>query len=165
MYKIIGADQQQYGPVTGDQIRQWLNEGRLNAQSMLQAEGTTEWRPLASFPEFATSIPIAAPTAPLTMPAPASKTNSMAMWGMIMGIISVLFCWCCYGVPFNILGIVFSSIGLVQIGKTQERGKSMAIAGLVLSIISVILALCFLAYVLSHPDLIQRWKTGRFDKF
>jgi hypothetical protein len=53
MYKIIGADQKAYGPISGEQIRLWLREGRVNAQTQMQAEGETDWKPLASFPEFA----------------------------------------------------------------------------------------------------------------
>ena len=30
MYKIIGADKKEYGPITADQLRQWLAEGRVN---------------------------------------------------------------------------------------------------------------------------------------
>ncbi len=53
MYKVIGADGNEYGPVSADQIRQWIAEHRLIAQSKVQAEGTTEWRALCEFPEFA----------------------------------------------------------------------------------------------------------------
>ena len=53
MYKIIGADQKEYGPVTADQLRQWLAEGRVSGQTSVQSEGTSEWKPLSAFPEFA----------------------------------------------------------------------------------------------------------------
>ena len=33
MYKIIGADGNEYGPITTEQLRQWLAEGRVNAQT------------------------------------------------------------------------------------------------------------------------------------
>jgi len=56
MYKIIGADQKEYGPVNADQVRQWIAENRLDAQSSIQAEGSTEWRPLSTFPEFADAL-------------------------------------------------------------------------------------------------------------
>jgi hypothetical protein len=52
MYKIIGADQKEYGPISGDQIRQWIAEGRVNGQTVACAEGTQDWKPLAQFPEF-----------------------------------------------------------------------------------------------------------------
>src|SRR5436190_304169 len=66
MFKIIGADQKQYGPIPTDQIRQWISEGRVNGQTMACAEGTDEWKPLSSFPEFgftAAPAPAAAPPA------------------------------------------------------------------------------------------------------
>jgi hypothetical protein len=53
MYKIIGADQKEYGPVSTEQLRQWVGEGRVNAQTRARAEGESEWKPLSSFPEFA----------------------------------------------------------------------------------------------------------------
>ena len=64
MYRIIGADRKEYGPVSAEQLRQWVTEGRLNAQSQARAEGETEWRPLASFPEFSDllqTVPAATP--------------------------------------------------------------------------------------------------------
>ena len=62
MYKIIGADQKQYGPISGDQIRQWISEGRVNGDTVACAEGTDEWKPLSKFPEFGFMAP-AAPAA------------------------------------------------------------------------------------------------------
>jgi hypothetical protein len=53
MYKIIGADQKEYGPVTGDQLRHWIAEGRVNTRTQVRAEGASEWQPLSAFPEFA----------------------------------------------------------------------------------------------------------------
>jgi hypothetical protein len=58
MYKIIGADQKEYGPITSDQIRQWIAQGRLNANTLALADGTPEWKPLSAFPEFAEALGI-----------------------------------------------------------------------------------------------------------
>ena len=52
MYKIIGADQKEYGPISADQIRQWISEGRVNRETMACAEGSSDWKPLEQFPEF-----------------------------------------------------------------------------------------------------------------
>lgn len=61
-YKIIGGDGRQYGPVTANELNQWIAEGRLNAQSLVQSEGTPEWKPLGSFSDFADALnPLAAP--------------------------------------------------------------------------------------------------------
>jgi hypothetical protein len=56
MYKIIGADGKEYGPVAADQVRQWIAEGRANAQTQAQAEGATDWKPLSAFAEFAAAL-------------------------------------------------------------------------------------------------------------
>ena len=52
MYRIRGADQKVYGPVSGEVVRRWIAEGRANAQSLIQAEGVNQWKALAEFPEF-----------------------------------------------------------------------------------------------------------------
>jgi hypothetical protein len=39
MFKIIGADGRQYGPVSTETIREWIAHGRANAETMAQAEG------------------------------------------------------------------------------------------------------------------------------
>jgi len=71
MYKIIGIDGQEYGPVTADQIRAWITAGRANSQSKAQLEGTTDWKPLSDFPEFADAF----------HPKPAEATPSTSNFG------------------------------------------------------------------------------------
>jgi uncharacterized membrane protein len=55
-YVIIGGDGKEYGPVTDADVRQWIVEGRLNAQSRAKAESDAEFRPLSAFPEFADAL-------------------------------------------------------------------------------------------------------------
>lgn len=64
MYKIIGADQQEYGPVTVDQIREWIAEGRANGATLVQPEGATDWTPLSSFPDFTDALNAQSPPPP-----------------------------------------------------------------------------------------------------
>jgi hypothetical protein len=52
-YIIIGGDQKEYGPISADDVRQWIAESRLNEKSLMKAEGDTEFRTLEKFPEFA----------------------------------------------------------------------------------------------------------------
>ena len=49
-YHIIGGDTKEYGPITADDIRLWIAEGRLNAQSLAKSAKDAAWRTLASFP-------------------------------------------------------------------------------------------------------------------
>jgi hypothetical protein len=38
MYNIIGADGKEYGPISIEQIRQWIADGRINAHTRVQAQ-------------------------------------------------------------------------------------------------------------------------------
>ena len=56
MYKIIGSDLKEYGPSTAGELHQWVREGRADGRTLVRAEGATDWRPLASFPELAIAL-------------------------------------------------------------------------------------------------------------
>ncbi len=146
MYKIIGADGREYGPVSLETLRQWTTEGRANNDTRVLAAGATEWKRLGDLPEFAppgTGTP-AAPSIPRPIgpPPQAARTNSLAIAGLVFGIISITFGLCCYGLPFNLAGIACSAVALNQINKDpqHEGGRGLAVAGLVLSILSLLLA-------------------------
>jgi len=146
MYILIGVDQKEYGPVSADEVRTWIVEGRANGQTLARFEGGP-WKPLSSFPEFAGSLAAApqpgqrAPPlaqAPLTGRAP--ETNSMAVAGLVMGILSMTLGLVCCGLVFNVLGIIFSSVALSQIKKSPvpQTGRNLAIVGLVLSLLGLV---------------------------
>jgi uncharacterized membrane protein len=63
MYKIIGADQKEYGPVSAEQMRQWFAERRVNAQTSVWSEAAGEWKPLGAHPEFADLLAAMPPAA------------------------------------------------------------------------------------------------------
>jgi len=158
MYMIIGGDGKEYGPKPDSEVREWIAEGRLNAQSQIRGQSDADWRILGDLSEFAGDLFGATPSAPAT-PTPSapvaqqyqqpypqysaqaqSGTNGMAITGMVMGILSILSIYPCCGIPFNILGIIFSSIGLKQIkSNPHQAGRGMANAGLICSIISLVL--------------------------
>ena len=79
MYYIQGADQKEYGPVSADQLRQWISENRLNGFSPARADGESLWKTLGDFPEFAEVLVGAAPTAseaPASAPTAVSAANA-----------------------------------------------------------------------------------------
>lgn len=78
MYKIIGGDQKEYGPVSADQLRQWIRDGRVNAHTQARREPGGEWQPLSNFPEFADVFSMGAPGAPAASPAPAATPTPFA---------------------------------------------------------------------------------------
>ncbi len=169
LYKIIGNDGQEYGPVSGEQIRAWIAEGRVERRTPVFVDGAKDWNFVGMLPEF-TNCFAAAGTPPAIAPpvrgastaGQMAKTNSYAQAGMIFGILS-LTCCCC-GFPFGILGLVFSLVGLSQINADPElhEGRGMAIAGLVLSGLSLLFGAGSLLFRLAtmHPHVM--WNFGRF---
>ena len=67
MYTIIGGDQKEYGPISLDDVRQWIAEGRLNGQSLAKGPGDAAFQPLEKFPEFADAF-ASKPDSPVTPP-------------------------------------------------------------------------------------------------
>lgn len=74
MYRIIGSDGLEYGPVTADQIRQWITEGRANGQTRVKAEASETWRTLAEIPEFIPQLGV--PPPPPLSPPPVGDSES-----------------------------------------------------------------------------------------
>jgi hypothetical protein len=169
IYKIIGEDGQEYGPATGEQIRQWIAEGRVEHRTPVFVDGAKDWNFVGLLPEFAGCFAASGTPPTITPPPPGisaagrmAKTNAYAQAGMIFGILS-LTCCCC-GFPFGILGLIFSLIGLSQINANPQlhEGRGMAIAGLILSILSLLLGAGSMLFNLatSHPHIM--WNVGRF---
>lgn len=94
MYRIIGADGKEYGPITADVMREWLAQGRVNAQTKVLAEGGTEWKSLSEFPEFGVAAAPIAPLGPSYAPVPSAtgldQVNGPAIGLMIVAILGCL---------------------------------------------------------------------------
>jgi hypothetical protein len=151
MYKVIGVDQKQYGPVSADQVRQWIAEGRVNAQTRAQTEGAADWKPLREFPEFAGSFPAPPPAAPPPFPrtsaSQSGSENDMAIAGFILSLVGF---FCC-GFLFSTLGLVFSCVALSQMSNDpQHRSRGLAIAGIVLALVKFLLLFGILALLPFH---------------
>ncbi len=120
MFKLLGADDKEYGPVSADQVRAWIAQGRANARSKLQAAGSADWKPLGEFPEFANALqamagsaapPLPAAQAPAaTMPA---KTSGLAVTSLVLGCLGLLT----VGLT-SVVGLVLGIIAMVRISKS-----------------------------------------------
>ena len=136
MFKILGADQKEYGPVSADQIRQWIAQGRANGQTRAQAVGTADWKPLAELPEFADALRAAAspvgqpPPAPGTAATPPPKASGLAISSLVLGCLGLLTC----GLT-SLVGLILGIVALVRISKSQGQvgGKGIALAGTIVS--------------------------------
>lgn len=70
MYTIIGADGKEYGPVPADKVRDWIANGRANADTRIKAVDSTAWTTIGALPEFNAPAAAASPVpAPAALPA------------------------------------------------------------------------------------------------
>ena len=52
MYKILGSDGCEYGPVSTEKIKQWIREERVEQKTPVMPDGAEDWVFLGSLPEF-----------------------------------------------------------------------------------------------------------------
>ena len=156
MYKIIGGDGQQYGPVSAEQLRQWQAEGRVNGQTKVQAEGTTEWRPLGMVPEFANLFAAPPPGAPtVTVPVsrpvvlppsmPYRQSCGLALTSMVLGLFSLVCLGPFAGVPAIICGFV--ALGKINRSNGTLTGQGQAITGIITGFISLLMILFWIMFL------------------
>jgi Interferon-induced transmembrane protein/GYF domain 2 len=102
MYRVIGGDGVEYGPVRAELLRQWIAEGRVSGRTQIRADGQPDWRPLQSFPELAgaTGPSIASAAAPPSPWAPPGTSVSRDVPNyMVQSILVTLFCCMPFGIP------------------------------------------------------------------
>jgi TM2 domain-containing membrane protein YozV len=150
MYKIIGIDGQQYGPIGADQVRQWIAEKRANAQTLAQSEGSTEWKPLISFPEFAAIFQGPPP------PVPTHGSNPRASNKIPAGIFGILLGG--LGIHKFILG--YTGAGLITL---LISILSCGILAPVMHLIGLIEGIIYLCK--SDDDFVRTYVDGRREWF
>jgi hypothetical protein len=88
-------------------------------------------------------------------------TNGFATAALVCALLSWTFCCCC-GLPFNLLGLAFALVALLQIGTQVEpqEGRTLAIISLVLSALNLLFYLGYgIVSVVANPDSIH-WSTS-----
>ncbi|MBN2506734.1 MAG: DUF4190 domain-containing protein [Verrucomicrobia bacterium] len=163
MYTILAADQHEYGPASATLVRQWIAEGRVNAQTRIKPEGAAEWRTAGELSEFSDllgttpasseTLPAPAPASSVTVPdagAVAVPRVGLAVASLVLGILSLL----CGGF---ILGIPAIIVGHIAHRRTRRSpgeygGAGFAIAGLVMGYCSVVATALMLAVLMPSLD-------------
>jgi TM2 domain-containing membrane protein YozV len=153
-YKLIGADGQQYGPVSEEQLRRWLAENRVNARTLIQPEGSQDWKPLGSVPEFAGDLkPPPAFTPPPLGPVSgpgygdprASNKIAAGVCGILIGSL---------GVHKFILG--YTGAGLIMLLVTI---LTCGLGGIVMHLIGLIEGIIYLTK--SDEEFVRTYIEGR----
>jgi len=158
MYKIIGADGQQYGPASAEQLRRWIAENRLNAQTLIQPEGAPDWKALSNFPEFAGDLKPAPPpfAAPPPVATPSSAIAAKASNKIAAGVFGILLG--ALGIHKFILG--YTGAGLILLLVTI---LTCGIAWPVTHLIGLIEGIIYLAK--SDEEFVRTYVDGRKEWF
>ncbi|MDB6020369.1 MAG: hypothetical protein JWQ04_226 [Pedosphaera sp.] len=80
-YTMIGADGLQYGPITLDQLRAWVGEGRVTGDTRILRSDTKAWLQASQYvelglPQVATASPPPLSTSPAMMADPALERRA-----------------------------------------------------------------------------------------
>jgi hypothetical protein len=133
LYTIIGGDGNQYGPVSEEQLRLWIAQGRAGRQTRARPEGAADWKPLGEFAEFAGAFPASSPALPPPLPQAAAaggKTSGLAIASLVLGGLGLPSC----GLT-ALVGLILGIVALVKINRSQGAigGSGLAIAGICVS--------------------------------
>lgn len=145
MYRILGADQKEYGPVNAEQVRQWMAEGRITSQTQMRTEESSEWKPLSEFHEFDAAVAARTPPTQSAAAVPSAATlpsiptghppaAGLAITSMVLGILSFVGCSIFTGIPAVITGHIAHSRSRKR--PDQYGGGGFAVAGFVLGYLS-----------------------------
>ena len=116
-YIIIGGDGREYGPKDETEVREWIQQGRLNALSQIKEVSEDEWVSLGSRPEFA--VQQNNEPSPPTLPAVPSSPPTYQIPTYLAQSILVTLCCC---LPVGIPAIVYASRidNLMRMGQYTE---------------------------------------------
>ncbi len=155
MYRIIGGDGKEYGPVPAEQIKRWIIEGRCNSLTPVHSEATGQWRWLGALPEFADvlSAPPTTQAAPPSIAERASKKIPAGICGVLLG-------W--LGIHKFILG--YTTAGVIMLLVSLLGGLlTCGIATWVMAIIGLIEGILYLTR--SDADFVRIYMDGRREWF
>jgi len=134
MYKILGSDGNEYGPVSAEQVKKWIAENRVEKKTPVLLEGAPDWVFLESLPAFAAAFgPPSSHPPPMPPSAQTSKSadglntiipykNARALVAYYLGVFSVIPpVGALLGIPALALGIA----GLRFRRRNPEAGGSV----------------------------------------
>jgi len=125
MYKILGGDGKEYGPVSAETLAQWIKEGRANAQTQVQVEGGSGWTALGLLPEFASAFgspsPAGSTPAAAQPPAGAPGNASQLIAGPAIGLIVTA----ALGAVAQLLGLLSRVLGFGMSGLNAQNREAL----------------------------------------
>ncbi len=114
-YKIKGTDGAEYGPVSTEELQQWIAQNRCTRETLVQVDGSGEWVPIGTLPEFQS-----APDMPETAPKGDGGVSTMIPYKNVPALVGYYLA-------------VFSGLGLL----CPPAGFVLALPALILGIIGL----------------------------
>ncbi len=132
-YKIKGTDGAEYGPVSTEELQQWVAQNRCTRESLVEVDGSGEWVPLATLPEFQDAFAAPPPAPALASAQGEGGVSTVIPYKNVPALIAYyvgVFCIICPPLlcfPAIILGV----IGLRRVKENPEvKGTAHAWIGI-----------------------------------
>lgn len=151
------------GILSEQEVREGLRTGRFAPTDIGWREGMANWQPLSQFAEFsgleagaAAAPPLQTGTTyPIAAPATVRRTEPLAIWSLVLSVLSLFCCGFVLGVP----GVICGHLALSNISKNPNlEGRGMALAGVVIGYVGI--ALWILWLLLGGVGFLQRLSEG-----
>ena len=142
-YKIIGSDLQEYSPVELEEVREWIKEGRADANTLVCEMGEKQWVRLRDTSIFSADL---------------SKGQESQSGGVIQinYLVPAILCtiFCC--LPFGIAGILFAAQANSKTQQGDYDGANVAA--------SRAKQMCILSFVFGVLTIIYYFSSGEFQR-
>jgi len=127
----INPAQQQIGPLSDSEIQDLIGNRTVKTTTMVWNDSMSGWLPVEQTPLSTFCLKaVLPPIPPMTSPPSSIKKNEpLAIWSLILGIISIVGCGILTGIPAVLCG----HLSLSRIKKTPSLGgRGKALTGLIL---------------------------------
>ena len=141
-YFFKAWDEKEYGPFGEAKIRDLLQQGRMNQDSLMRAVDSEEWRPLNDYPELLVLLaPSSSTPPPSTSPPQATATHVEPHRGALILTFGIMSIVCCF--PFGIAAWIMGNNDMQQIeaGMMNPSGKGITNAGKICGIVGTIIGI------------------------
>ena len=148
-YKIKGTDGIEYGPVSTEELHQWIAQNRCTPETLVQVNESDEWVPMVTLPDFQSAF--SAPTTPASTSKEDGGVSTLIPYKNTSALIAYylgVFCIICppiLSIPALVLGIK----GLRNVSENPEaKGTVHAWIGIVSGSVFLILSIAVGLWVL-----------------
>lgn len=145
------VNQQRYGPVELELLKEWARQSRLRPTDLVWAEGMDQWTPAEQADPLGDAFAQAGPPVAVapSYQQPAQEPAPGAVTSMVLGIIGAVIAGCAgAGLVLGLLALHYRKRAMVYLESDPIRwgGRGMATAGYVLGIIDIILGALGMVY-------------------